>query len=571
MSHQNRELLEALRTSFPQFFTTKVEDGQPTERLDLEQLRLLVGEGNYREKFGLRWENKPEKFEADSLGKLPTLTRAPNKRVHIDSSKPTHVLIEGDNYHALKVLSYTHERSVDVIYIDPPYNTGNKDFKYNDRFVDKEDGYRHSKWLSFMAKRLKLAKSLLKDTGAIFLSIDENELAQLKLLCDEIFGEACFVEALVWSKKSAPSGVPPKSMVVNVHEYILCYSRVPKGFKFVGKLRSDDSFSNPDADPRGPWRSANVRSSISSKTFSIAHPDTGEVFTDTWAYSYDQLMVAISEKRIIWPKKSGGQLRIKEYFKEFKNAHTPIVSQLGTFTGQGSIELLREIIGTDIKAMYPKPLDLVKSLLASCSRPGDIVLDFFAGSGTTAHAVMLLNAEDGGQRQCILVTNDEGEFRDDADKLLTGGICTHITYPRLSKVIAGYTTAKGKTVDGLGENLEFFRTTFQLAPQSRNQRRDFLRFGAEMLCLKSGCFAPVESSFTWALFKGDGKHLFILFDEYAADSALTRLHDIDGPVEAYVFAYERDDDCAEVLSQLPDISIQEVPQSLLDLFHRMKD
>ena len=189
ISSTNSELLKALRTSFPQLFTSRQEDGKQVELLDLEKVRLLAGDGNYSEKFGLRWENKPEKFDADSVDKLPTLQRVASKAIHADPAKPTHVLIEGDNYHALKVLAYTHERAVDIIYVDVPYNTGNGDFKYNDRFVDKEDGYRHSKWLSFIAKRVKLSKKLLKDDGVFFISIDDNEQAALTLLCDEVFGE----------------------------------------------------------------------------------------------------------------------------------------------------------------------------------------------------------------------------------------------------------------------------------------------------------------------------------------------------------------------------------------------
>lgn len=196
----NTELLAALKQEYPQLFSTRQDDGASREVLDLEKLRVLAGEGNYRDQYGLRWENKPEKFEADSVGKLPTLSDVAGRRIQKDSTKPTHVLIEGDNYHALQVLAYTHERSIDVIYIDPPYNTGHKDFKYNDRFVDREDGYRHSKWLSFMAKRLKLAKTLLKDTGVLLMSIDENEFAQLKLLADEIFGEKNFLAELIWDK-----------------------------------------------------------------------------------------------------------------------------------------------------------------------------------------------------------------------------------------------------------------------------------------------------------------------------------------------------------------------------------
>lgn len=230
MKSTNTELLTALRASFPQLFTERDEDGQTVERLDLEKVRLLAGEGNYSDRYGLRWENKPEKFDEESKGKLPSLKHITAKSIHSDPAKPNHVLIQGDNYHALKVLAYTHERAVDVIYIDPPYNTGNKDFKYNDRFVDREDGYRHSKWLSFMAKRLRLAKVLLKDTGVLLISIDDNEVFQLKLLCDEIFGEVNFVCQFIHKNNSNKN----QAKLVGVStEYVLCYAKSRSALKGV--------------------------------------------------------------------------------------------------------------------------------------------------------------------------------------------------------------------------------------------------------------------------------------------------------------------------------------------------
>jgi adenine-specific DNA-methyltransferase len=154
-----------------------------------------------RKKYGLVWEDKPEDVVEMCKDKLPVVKEVKNKAIITDKNKPVNLLIEGDNYHALSVLNYTHEKSIDVIYIDPPYNIGSNDFSFNDRYVDREDGYRHSKWLSFMRERLKLAKSALKDEGVIFISIDYNELAQLKLLCDEIFGEKNYIENIVWRKK----------------------------------------------------------------------------------------------------------------------------------------------------------------------------------------------------------------------------------------------------------------------------------------------------------------------------------------------------------------------------------
>src|SRR3989344_3118049 len=155
----------------------------------------------------INWEGEKtkEEFSPESKDKFPVLAEVKDKEINSDKDKPVNLLIEGDKYHSLAVLNFTHKNSVDVIYIDPPYNTGNKDFKYNDRYVDKEDGYRHSKWISFMSKRLSLAKNLLKDTGSIFISIDDNEFSQLKLLCDDIFGEQNFITTIIWQKKYTQS------------------------------------------------------------------------------------------------------------------------------------------------------------------------------------------------------------------------------------------------------------------------------------------------------------------------------------------------------------------------------
>ena len=252
-------------------------------------------------RYGLYWKapNEEESVVTRCKKELPFLKEIKTKRMlskdtgsdaqmwmdydpgqPVDS--PTHILIEGDNYHALAALNFTHRGKVDVIVIDPPYNTGNKDFMYNDNWVDKEDTERHSKWLSFMYRRLKLCKHLLKDDGAIFIHIDDNEMPQLKLLCDEIFGENNFVECIAWDKKSSAKGVPPKNMIVNVHEYILVYQKSNK-FSFIGIPRKEDDFANPDGDKRGIWRNTNIKSTTKNKSqsFSITDPTNGNIFTDT--------------------------------------------------------------------------------------------------------------------------------------------------------------------------------------------------------------------------------------------------------------------------------------------------
>lgn len=197
-----------------------------------------------RKKYGLLWEEEKTKetFEAESIGKLPVLIEDKKREIKTDANKPTHILIEGDNYHALSVLNYTHAKSIDVIYIDPPYNTGENDFKYNDKFVDKEDGFRHSKWLSFMNKRLRLAKNLLKDTGVIIIHIDENEFDSLNVLLEsEIFLEKNNLGTIIWNKKN-PKG--DAKGVSTMHEYVFCYAKNKEAFL---KLQNTVTRPKPNA------------------------------------------------------------------------------------------------------------------------------------------------------------------------------------------------------------------------------------------------------------------------------------------------------------------------------------
>jgi adenine-specific DNA-methyltransferase len=205
--------------------TEKIETKEKTEEELIAEIERLKKELKRKKRYGLVWEDKPEEVVNKCKNELPIVKEVKSKEIIIDKNKPVNLLIEGDNYHALSVLNYTHEKKVDVIYIDPPYNTGNKDFIFNDKYVDPEDGYRHSKWLSFMEKRLKLAKNLLKDTGVIFVSIDDNEVAPLKLLMDDpnLFGENNLIQLLVWHSKYTVSN--DAKFFSKQHEYVLCYAR----------------------------------------------------------------------------------------------------------------------------------------------------------------------------------------------------------------------------------------------------------------------------------------------------------------------------------------------------------
>lgn len=205
---------------------------------EIERLKKIIAELKTSKPYGLVWEDKPEQFEKDAENAVPVLKPKGGKfkDINLDPKTDHNVLIEGDNYHALSVLSYTHRGKIDVIYIDPPYNTGNNDFLYNDSYVEKDDVYRHSKWLSFMAKRLELARELLSDSGVMFLSIDDNEQAQIRILCDKLFSESNLLAQMIW--KSKPQGGNDNQHIVTEHEYVLAYAKNPHFSKLLGRKLS---------------------------------------------------------------------------------------------------------------------------------------------------------------------------------------------------------------------------------------------------------------------------------------------------------------------------------------------
>ncbi len=413
-----------------------------------------------------------------------------SESVYAPISPQNHTLIEGDNLHALTTLNYTHAGRIDVIYIDPPYNTGNRDFKYNDHFVDREDSYRHSKWLSFMAKRLRLAKTLLKDTGVIFISIDDNEQAQLKLLCDEIFGEENFVANVIWQKNFAPRS-SAKYFSPN-HEYIKCYSKNISllGINLLSRSSTqDDRYKNPDNDSRGVWTSDNLtaRNYYSLGTYPVTNPAgrtiDGPPKGSYWRVSKAKLEDLIADKRIWFGANGAGVPRLKRFLSEVQDGVIPQTIWLHTEAGntQEAKKEVLEIFGDDEGFFAtPKPVKLLKRILQIGGSKNALVLDFFAGSGTTLHAVMALNAEDGGSRQCILVTNNENN------------IAEEVCYERNRRVIMGYQNAKGQSVPGLpGNALRYYQTAFVGRERTLANKRALMQQATALLCLKEGCYDEI--------------------------------------------------------------------------------
>lgn len=367
------ENIEKLAALVPAAVTEmRGEDGTLRRGIDFEKLKQLLSrdivEGGERYEFS--WVGK--KAAMAEAARPTTETLRPVKADSRDWDTTENLYIEGDNLAALKILQESYLGKVKMIYIDPPYNTG-RDFIYPDKFLmdllhynDGIDYFNenhdinfarpnsasnarfHSDWCSMMYDRLLVARNLLSDDGVIMISIDESEQGSLREICDEVFGFNNFVECLVYDKKAAPKGVPPVNMIVGVHEYIYCYAKNTNSFSFIGVERSSDGFSNPDNDPRGPWRNTNLKSTTSEKAYEIIDPATGHRFLDTWAFAPNELQRLISDGRIIFPKSETGQVRAKEYFNEFSNRYIPIKSSLGLYDAQWNTEMLTDLMGGQI-------------------------------------------------------------------------------------------------------------------------------------------------------------------------------------------------------------------------------
>ena len=375
-------------------------------------------------KYGLVFEEHREEIDEVLDTHTPVLTE--DADLFIDHGGQMNFLLEGDNLAALKLLEKTHRGNIDLIFIDPPYNTRNGDFGYDDSRVDLTDTFRHSKWVSFMSERLLVARRLLKNDGVIFIAIDDNEQAALKLLCDQLFGEENFLASIIWQHSIQPKGYSGTFSVH--HNYILCYQKTAQ-FVLNSLPRTDEdnkAYANPDNDPRGRWRSGDVRNALyrPNLIYDIISP-SGNVIkpcANGWRWSKETVEEKIKSGEIIFSKDETRIIR--KIYLDTLEGRTPETIWFGKDVGttRSAMSEIKEILGSSAFGT-PKPTSLIERTLRLISRTDATVLDFFAGSGTTGHAVMKLNAEDGGTRRFILCTNNEN------------GICRDVTYERIRRVI----------------------------------------------------------------------------------------------------------------------------------------
>lgn len=576
---------------------------QALDGLSNEEKNELLKLIREHKKYGLVWEDKPEDIEQRLRENLPVLVERNDEKIHpilSDNPKaPNHLIIEGDNLAALTELSYTHAGKIDVIYIDPPYNTGKEDeFKYNDNYIDKEDSFRHSKWLSFLKKRLELAKNLLSEKGVLFISIDDYSFAQLKVLCDEIFEYSSnpdnwnFLGCLIWNKQHSQQ----QGTFKKYHEYVLVYARNRKKIKNV--LTKADGIIEA-----GAMKKISVKNPASEFTFpagtKFEAPD-GTILTGTFGDSekvrvVDGIFEALNgvtrypvtlsagwtqKKQVVsWFNgietiDTKGQRIVEFYFnskgkikcRKERGVTTPpsLLPEFGM--GSEQTEYLDNILGIPNKFSNPKPVEMIKLFINwFCPKDG-FVLDFFAGSGTTLDSAMKLNTEDGGHRTCILCTNNENN------------ICEEVTYERNKRVIEGYTKPNGEFVEGLKDNnLRYYKTEFLKKERTQKFRHELMDKSTSLLCIKEDLYNEKHEFGRIKLnpkgaryFSKAGKEMLIIYYPEFVPAFVEEIEklDFESPLKVYVYSpgkYAYDDEFKPVEEK---VNLCALPQAIIDAMNR---
>lgn len=536
-----------------------------------------------RKKYGLVWEEKPEDVVLQCAENVPVLREIKTRKLVTDNSLPTNILIEGDNYHSLSVLNYTHRGKIDLIYIDPPYNTGNTSWKYNNKIIDKEDVFRHSKFITFMEKRLRLSRSLLSENGIIVVAIDDYEMHNIRGLMDEIFGEDKRLGTVVIVHN--PRGRNDDKYFATMHEYALFYSRgtdaVIKKFEH-SQENLDAEFPLSDEISRYGLVSfmrtgnnsdrktrpnlfypiyVNTQKAISLEKRSgyvevLPINEKGE--EKTWRWSKDTLLKSNSDILIKETKK--GIRLFKKRRPESVGGKKPKTIWYNPKYDSSShgIALLEKIFQEKDKFPYPKSIHAILDTLQITTDKNSTILDFFAGSGTTGHAVLELNKQDGGNRKFILCTNNEND------------ICEDVTYERMRRVMKGYKNKKAENVEGLGGNLSYYKTDLvnidKLQKISDDAKIKVSHQAGEVIALREDTLVETARNEWWQIFETGNRVTAIYFkeDKSKLPELIKLLERKDAAIKLYVFGWGKNEYRNEYSTE--SIRVEDIPEPIIEVY-----
>lgn len=550
-----------------------------------QRINELEAELKTAKKYGLVWDKNENKEEVvlECENNIPVIEQINDLSIITPKSNSNNILIEGDNYHSLVTLNFIFSEKIDVIYIDPPYNTGHKDFTYNDDYINEDDGYRHSKWLSFMERRLKLARNLLKPEGCIYISIDDREQANLKILCDSIFGPANFICNMIWTNNEGGGGSDSKYFKTK-HEYILCYAKNSKLFSTKNvpiedqdRYRLSDEFEST----RGRYQLVKLSSASIQYSKSLDYPiempdgtfvmpvDNSDKDRSCWRWSKQKLQWGLENKFVVYKKDKNNKWQV--YTKQYVNCdkdgnicpRTKVpLALIDKYSSTQASNALIELFGEKLFS-YPKPVELIKYLLDRILNNSAIVLDFFAGSGTTGQAVLELNKEDNGSRQFILCTNNENN------------ICENVTRRRLSTVITGKRLDGSKYNEPLGGNLLYFKTNFIKDLNNTDQAKyNLVEKVDALLCICENVFEKVRVFDFGSHYINSvtDKHVFI-YNDFYNEYNFTQFKDlVDKETgEKVVYIYSGDDSIDQTISFAGKTIIKPIPSKIYEIYKEISE
>lgn len=552
-----------------------------------EELLDVIKGLKKRKKFGLVWEENPENIAVLCDTNLPVLREDAELALKHLKDSPSNFLIEGDNYHSLSVLNFTHAGLIDFIYCDPPYNTGNKDFIYNDEFVDEEDAYRHSKWLSFMRKRLDLAKSLLTEDGVIFVSIGTHEHHRLRMLMDEIFDERNFLGSITRVQKA---GSDMGTHFAPSIDYVLAYAKqkaLVSGFREEVTEEYKASFKKTDHTGLPYKEKGLYQSSLDARPnqrYYIECPDgsfcipPGATFPEVAGDGEQVTPKTGKGQDKVWRWSRDSYLRERENLVFKKTKSSPLLDEHGNpspwnvytkqYLEEGKATLPRDFLnGYDnsqgtlalkelgLSFSFAKPVGLIEHLLAIVDKPNALVLDFFAGSGTTGQAVLQRNLVDGGNRRFILCTNNEND------------IAIEITYERIKRITAGYQSFKA-----IPANLRYLRTELVSKQTTDDQTRAVLvSRSADVIKLREDTFDVLIESSSHSIYQGVSRVAAVIYEPEEIPQIIDELNAMnsDLPLSIYVFSMSNDT-YDEDFSQLNrPYELRAIPEVMLAVYRRI--